>query len=281
MKKCRLKLLLNWSYRLRTKPERRRTLGEVFQEIVSDICWLRDHRATFLPNALCIWILLILAISACRFLLFRTGNNSQQDLEQQYINSKNHNRPTTFPQAFATSLRALNTWLYRHICWPLSIGGIIGGIACFVSSPIWLAWLLTLSAWILVSLVLFALVSHTRQPLKQSASKIRLWMRKISEHTFWNITIWSICAIALFLIFAALLTEGDLNKLTDPESGPRLITTVIAMLGIITAAGALVMKYQDEQRKRADEERKNAMNNAMNSQQHWSVWAATIPLCLD
>ena len=73
---------------------------------------------------------------------------------------------------------------------------------------------------------------------------------KISEHTFWNITIWSICAIALFFIFAAFFTGGDLNKLTDPESRPRLVTTVIAMLGIITAAGALVMKYQDEMKPR-------------------------------
>lgn len=117
-------------------------------------------------------------------------------------------------------------------------------------------WALTLLAWALVLLVLFVLISHAQQPLKQCASKIRLWMQKISEHTFWNITIWSICAIALFFIFAAFFTGGDLNKLTDPESRPRLVTTVIAMLGIITAAGALVMKYQDEQRKRADEGRK-------------------------
>lgn len=104
--------------------------------------------------------------------------------------------------------------------------------------------------------MLFALISHARQFLKQAAAKIQVLPQKLSEHTFWNITFWSACAIALFFIFIAFLTHGDLNKLFDTESGPRLVTTAIAMLGIITAAGALVMKYQDEQRKRSDEERK-------------------------
>lgn len=38
---------------------------------------------------------------------------------------------------------------------------------------------------------------------------------------------------------------------------PKHVTPAIAMLGIIPATGALVLKYQDELRKRADEERKN------------------------
>lgn len=235
-------------------------MGEVFQEIISSIGWLRAHR-TVLPNDLYIWILLLLAIGGCCFLTSHADQQSRPDLGQQAASSNDSSdHPDTLPQGdtpvLKTPLRKLNNRLYRHIYWPLLISGIVGGIACWLSSPAWLMWALTLLAWALVLLVLFVLISHARQPLKQCALKIRLWMQKISEHTFWNITIWSICAIALFFIFAAFFTGGDLNKLTDPESGPRLVTTVIAMLGIITAAGALVMKYQDEQRKRADEGRK-------------------------
>ena len=235
-------------------------MGEVFQEIISGIGWLWAHR-TVLPNDVCIWTLLILAIGGCCLLSSHADQQPRPNLGQQATSpNDSSNHSDTLPQgdtpALKTHLRKLNNQLYQHIYRPLLISGIVGGIACWLSSPAWLMWALTLLAWALVLLVLFVLISHARQPLKQCASKIRLWMQKISEHTFWNITIWSICAIALFFIFAAFFTGGDLKKLTNPESGPRLVTTVIAMLGIITAAGALVMKYQDEQRKRADEGRK-------------------------
>ena len=61
----------------------------------------------------------------------------------------------------------------------------------------------------------------------------------------------------MFFVFVDFLTHGNFSKLFDTEAGPCLVTTAIAMLDIITATGALVMKYQDEQRKRADEARKN------------------------
>lgn len=102
-------------------------MGEVFQKIVSGIGWLRDYRTSFLPNALCIWILLILVIGACSFLLIHADNNPQQDPRQQAIIPKEpHNQPSTFPQTVTTLLRTLDAWLYRHIYWPLSIGGIVG-----------------------------------------------------------------------------------------------------------------------------------------------------------
>ena len=80
----------------------------------------------------------------------------------------------------------------------------------------------------------------------------------ISEHTLANIIFWVSCAISLFFVLALYLSGCDLSKLSSGKSGQSIITGSIAMLGIITAAGALVMKYQDEKRNKADEERKKA-----------------------
>lgn len=79
----------------------------------------------------------------------------------------------------------------------------------------------------------------------------------ISEHTLANIIFWVSCAIGLFFVFALYLSGNDLNRLSSSENGQSIVTGSIAMLGIITAAGALVMKYQDEKRNKADEKRKN------------------------
>lgn len=157
-------------------------MGEVFQEIISSIGWLRAHR-TVLPNDLYIWILLLLAIGGCCFLTSHADQQSRPDLGQQADSSNDSSdHPDTLPQGdtpvLKTPLRKLNNRLYRHIYWPLLISGIVGGIACWLSSPAWLMWALTLLAWALVLLVLFVLISHARQPLKQCALKIRLWMQK-------------------------------------------------------------------------------------------------------
>lgn len=79
----------------------------------------------------------------------------------------------------------------------------------------------------------------------------------ISEHTLANIIFWVSCAIGLFFVFALYLSGNDLNRLSSSKDGQSIVTGSIAMLGIITAAGALVMKYQDEKRNKADEKRKN------------------------
>lgn len=83
----------------------------------------------------------------------------------------------------------------------------------------------------------------------------------LSEHPFVNIALWSVAAIVLFILFLLILGGFDFRKPTFESIrtaiDPKHVTPAIAMLGIIPATGALVLKYQDELRNRADEERKN------------------------
>lgn len=84
----------------------------------------------------------------------------------------------------------------------------------------------------------------------------------LSEHPFVNIALWSVAAIVLFILFLLILGGFDFRKPTFESIrtaiDPKHVTPAIAMLGIIPATGALVLKYQDELRNRADEERKRA-----------------------
>ena len=109
---------------------------------------------------------------------------------------------------------------------------------------------LLITAIIAGAVVIIARVKCREWKLQSLAS----W---ISEHTLANIIFWVSCAISLFFVFALYLSGNDLNKLSSGKDGQSIITGSIAMLGIITAAGALVMKYQDEKRNKADEKRKN------------------------
>ncbi|WP_347011816.1 pentapeptide repeat-containing protein [Bifidobacterium dentium] len=83
----------------------------------------------------------------------------------------------------------------------------------------------------------------------------------LSEHPFVNIALWSVAAIVLFILFLLILGGFDFRDPTFESIrtaiDPKHVTPAIAMLGIIPATGALVLKYQDELRNRADEERKN------------------------
>ena len=83
----------------------------------------------------------------------------------------------------------------------------------------------------------------------------------LSEHPFVNIALWSVAAIVLFILFLLILGGFDFRNPTFESIrtaiDPKHVTPAIAMLGIIPATGALVLKYQDELRNRADEERKN------------------------
>ena len=84
----------------------------------------------------------------------------------------------------------------------------------------------------------------------------------LSEHPFVNIALWSVAAIVLFILFLLILGGFDFRDPTFESIrtaiDPKHVTPAIAMLGIIPATGALVLKYQDELRNRADEERKRA-----------------------
>lgn len=84
----------------------------------------------------------------------------------------------------------------------------------------------------------------------------------LSEHPFVNIALWSVAAIVLFILFLLILGGFDFRDPTFESIrtaiDPKHVTPVIAMLGIIPATGALVLKYQDELRNRADEERNRA-----------------------
>lgn len=84
----------------------------------------------------------------------------------------------------------------------------------------------------------------------------------LSEHPFVNIALWSVAAIVLFILFLLILGGFDFRDPTFESIrtaiDPKHVTPAIAMLGIIPATGALVLKYQDELRNRADEERNRA-----------------------
>ena len=84
----------------------------------------------------------------------------------------------------------------------------------------------------------------------------------LSEHPFVNIALWSLAAIVLFILFLLILGGFDFRDPTFESIrtaiDPKHVTPAIAMLGIIPATGALVLKYQDELRNRADELRNRA-----------------------
>lgn len=84
----------------------------------------------------------------------------------------------------------------------------------------------------------------------------------LSEHPFVNIALWSVAAIVLFILFLLILGGFDFRDPTFESIrtaiDPKHVTPAIAMLGIIPATGALVLKYQDELRNRADELRNRA-----------------------
>ena len=84
----------------------------------------------------------------------------------------------------------------------------------------------------------------------------------LSEHPFVNIALWSVAAIVLYILFLLILGGFDFRKPTFESIrtaiDPKHVTPAIAMLGIIPATGALVLKYQDELRNRADELRNRA-----------------------
>lgn len=84
----------------------------------------------------------------------------------------------------------------------------------------------------------------------------------LSEHPFVNIALWSVAAIVLFILFLLILGGFDFRDPTFESIrtaiDPKHVTPAIAMLGIIPATGALVLKYRDELRNRADEERNRA-----------------------
>ena len=84
----------------------------------------------------------------------------------------------------------------------------------------------------------------------------------LSEHPFVNIALWSVAAIVLFILFLLMLGGFDFRDPTFESIrtaiDPKHVTPAIAMLGIIPATGALVLKYQDELRNRADELRNRA-----------------------
>ena len=84
----------------------------------------------------------------------------------------------------------------------------------------------------------------------------------LSEHPFVNIALWSVAAIVLFILFLLILGGFDFRNPTFESIrtaiDPKHVTPAIAMLGIIPATGALVLKYQDELRNRADELRNRA-----------------------
>ena len=102
----------------------------------------------------------------------------------------------------------------------------------------------------------------------------------LSEHPFVNIALWSVAAIVLFILFLLILGGFDFRKPTFESIrtaiDPKHVTPAIAMLGIIPATGALVLKYQDELRNRADEERNRADEERKNRDERRNEFSAAL-----
>lgn len=102
----------------------------------------------------------------------------------------------------------------------------------------------------------------------------------LSEHPFVNIALWSVAAIVLFILFLLILGGFDFRDPTFESIrtaiDPKHVTPAIAMLGIIPATGALVLKYQDELRNRADEERKRADEERKNRDERRNEFSAAL-----
>ena len=102
----------------------------------------------------------------------------------------------------------------------------------------------------------------------------------LSEHPFVNIALWSVAAIVLFILFLLILGGFDFRKPTFESIrtaiDPKHVTPAIAMLGIIPATGALVLKYQDELRNRAGEERKRADEERKNRDERRNEFSAAL-----
>lgn len=95
-----------------------------------------------------------------------------------------------------------------------------------------------------------------------------------------NIALWSVAAIVLFILFLLILGGFDFRKSTFESIraaiDPKHVTPAIAMLGIIPATGALVLKYQDELRNRADEERNRADEERKNRDERRNEFSAAL-----
>ena len=102
----------------------------------------------------------------------------------------------------------------------------------------------------------------------------------LSEHPFVNIALWSVAAIVLFILFLLILGGFDFRDPTFESIrsaiDPKHVTPAIAMLGIIPATGALVLKYQDELRNRAGEERKRADEERKNRDERRNEFSAAL-----
>ena len=102
----------------------------------------------------------------------------------------------------------------------------------------------------------------------------------LSEHPFVNIALWSVAAIVLFILFLLILGGFDFRKSTFESIrtaiDPKHVTPAIAMLGIIPATGALVLKYQDELRNRADELRNRADEERKNRDERRNEFSAAL-----
>ena len=102
----------------------------------------------------------------------------------------------------------------------------------------------------------------------------------LSEHPFVNIALWSVAAIVLFILFLLILGGFDFRDPTFESIrtaiDPKHVTPAIAMLGIIPATGALVLKYQDELRNRADEERNRADEERKNRDERRNEFSAAL-----
>lgn len=102
----------------------------------------------------------------------------------------------------------------------------------------------------------------------------------LSEHPFVNIALWSVAAIVLFILFLLILGGFDFRNPTFESIrtaiDPKHVTPAIAMLGIIPATGALVLKYQDELRNRADELRNRADEERKNRDERRNEFSAAL-----